>query len=315
MVAFPKEFEGAELVQRGRKFSVSVVSRQQRAWHDEFFAGGNIITDDNQRNFLRTPSGCPVLTNAVAYFDCRLTESVDLGDFFLAIGDVGVAWPLRSSAGNLTVNEIIADHDPRIDRTAQLPFGGFDFDVMKLREAPGFRSGPPTAEQFEEVYQLREWGLFFVSTADAVRGHFHIGSWMIQISHRPPRMAVAFKKTWEGSPWIRDGRPFVMTLLAQDQVDLAIQFVGGRQNPEDFPRDALEMVGAGLYRLKQGICWFFCQPESIQDVGDHWLAVGAVDDYGWMRPDAMNLTDQQLSEALPGRRVEPIVGFDVKASS
>lgn len=291
MVAFPKEFEGAEIVARGGAFTVSLTSTQEAEWLDAFFQGDQAIGDDRRHLFLRSSTGCPVPGSSVAYFDCRLRQSVDLGDFLLAIWDVVSAEVLNPGYRNLTVNELVARRDPRGSQEARLPFEGFDCDLTRLAPAPG---GPVSAERFAEIYARRAWGLFFVSTAQGGRGHFHMGCWMMQVSHDPPRMAIAMKKGWEGTDWVASGAPFAMTLIADDQGDLVRAFTGGARSADALAKE-LEPLGDGLFALSSGIAWFRCQPESVHDVGDARLCIGRVDRSGWIRPDRVNLTDQGAS--------------------
>lgn len=305
MAAFPKEFEGARIVERGRAFTVSLQAREDAAWMDAFFKGDHAIRDDRRELFLRSGTGCPVPARSVAYFDCRLREAVDLGDFLLAIGDVSAAEVLHPEYRNLTVNEIIARRDPRGSAQARLPFDGFDYDLSRLAPAPG---GPLTPQSFEEVYAHRAWGLLFVSTARAGRGHFHIGCWMMQVSHQPPRMAIAFRKTWEGTAWAESGAPFAMTLLAQDQAPLVEAFAAGAQSAQALGGD-LEPLGEGLYTLRRGVAWFRCQAESARDVGDFTLIVAPVLDCAWIRRDAANLADGDIAGRFPGPWRDPVRGF------
>ena len=304
MVAFPKEFEGARLAQHAQAFTVSLLAAADAGWLGGFFRGDQAIRPETEALFLRSSTGCPVLAGAIAYFDCRLAQVLDLEDFLLAVGDVVAGDVLHPEARNLTVNEIIAERDPRGLDDATLPFEGFDFDMGKLAPAPG---GPVSPQRFKQLYAHRAWGLFFVSTARGGRGHFHVGGWMMQTSHEPPRMAIALKKTWEGSAWISSGAPFAMTLIADDQMDLVRRFASGAQTATALASD-LEPLGDGLFTLRQGIAWFRCRPGSVHDVGDFLLVVAPVEQSGWLRQDATNLTDAGLARSVAVWR-EPVAGF------
>lgn len=305
MVAFPKEFEGAQIVERGGGFTVNLQAREDVAWMEAFFRGEQAIRDDRKGLFLRSETGCPVLAESVAYFDCRLRQTIDLGDFTLAIGDVVAAEVLHPEYSNLSVNEIVARQDPRGSADVLLPFEGFNYDLSRLLPAP---AGPVSADRFEEVYARRAWGLFFISTASASRGHFHIGCWMMQVSHEPPRMAIAFRKTWEGSAWVQSGAPVAMTLLAQDQVPFVQAFAGGAQSAARLARD-IEPLGDGLYTLKRGVAQFLCHPESTHDVGECTLIIARVADCGWIRNDAENLAAGEFAQRVQGPWRDPVEGF------
>ena len=308
MVAIPKEFEGAEIAQRSGKFCINLTSRQERDWHDRFFSGEHTI---DPKLFLRSPSGCPVPAHAVAYFDCQLEKAIDLGDFLLAIGRVTAAEALHPDWHNLSVNEIIATADPRGQQEAHLPYEGFDFDVSVLDPAPATSENPPHPARFEEIYGLRQWGLFFTSTAHHGRGHFHIGCWSMQVSHKPPRMAICFSKSWEGSRWVQEGAAFAMTLLTKDQIDFVSRFASGKQSPADYPPDTW-LRKNDLYILRQGLACFICKPEQIVDLDDFLLVIAPVQEYEWLNKQAVNLQDQDLKKIGSIEHfVDPEVGFDL----
>ncbi len=306
MVAFPKEFEGARLVRQAGALSVSLLATDDAGWLGRFFQGEQAIRPESEARFLRSSTGCPVLAGAVAYFDCHLVQALDLGDFLLAVGDVVAGDVLHPERRNLTVNEIIAERDPRGTDDATLPFEGFDFDMGRLAAAPG---GPVSPHRFQQLYAHRAWGLFFVSAAQGGRGHFHIGGSMMQTSHEPPRMAIALRKTWEGSAWISSGAPFAMTLIADDQIGLVRRFAAGAQSAAALAGDR-RPLGDGLFTLRQGIAWFRCRPEMVRDVGDCFLVVAPVEQSEWLRQDATNLTDAGLAWILPVSR-ESEAGFSL----
>jgi|GEM_PF-3024923 len=304
MVAFPKEFEGADIVTSSGIFAVGITAAERPAVLGALFEGRPPVTDASRHLFLRTPNGAVVPASSVAYFDLRLTRSVDMGDFLLAIGDVTGAAVLNPSYRNLTVNEIIADADPRGEKEALLPFQGFDYDLSRLALAPSEAVGPV---RFEDIYARRAWGMFFVSVAHQGRAHHHLGSWMVQVSHAPARMAVAFRKSWEAAAWVEAGAPLAMTLVARDQEDVVRALADAPEDPSRLRGD-LMLLGDGLSVLESGVAYFVCRPESTLDLGEVVLAIATVEEYSWLRREAANLTDADAA-AIAAAWTEPERGF------
>lgn len=305
MVAFPKEFEGADIVKASGVFAVGLSAAERPAALGVLFDGKPPISDASRHLFLRTPNGAVVPASSVAYFDLRLATCLDLGDFLLAVGDVTGAAVLNPAYRNLTVNEIIAQADPRGEKEAYLPFKGFDFDLSRLAAAPG---EPVKGNRFEEAYGRREWGLFFVSIARGGRAHHHIGCWMMQTSHAPPRMAVVFRKAWESAAWVQDGVPFALTLVATDQKEVVRAMASSPDDPSQL-RGELRRLDGGLVTLKRGIAFFVCRPETTVDLGDAVLVVATVEEFSWLRQDATNLTTAGAGAMTGATWRESEVGF------
>ncbi len=80
-----------QLIAEGRVFSVNIVDREDRAIVRKFTKP--VEVDDAARTvngfpFHDGPTGAPILDQAVAWIDCRLHSSVDLGDHTLFIGEI-----------------------------------------------------------------------------------------------------------------------------------------------------------------------------------------------------------------------------------
>ncbi len=91
-VSVEKEAFTHELVSDGRVFSVNVVDREDRAIVRKFTKpvdvdGGTL----NGFPFHDGPTGAPILDQAVAWLDCRVHSTVDLGSHTLFVGEVADA--------------------------------------------------------------------------------------------------------------------------------------------------------------------------------------------------------------------------------
>lgn len=80
-----------ELIGEGRVFSLNVVDREDRAIVRKFTKPVEVDAGAKTLNgfpFHDGPSGAPILDQAVAWVDCRLHSSVDLGSHTLFVGEV-----------------------------------------------------------------------------------------------------------------------------------------------------------------------------------------------------------------------------------
>jgi flavin reductase (DIM6/NTAB) family NADH-FMN oxidoreductase RutF len=80
-----------ELIAEGRVFSVNIVDREDRAIVRKFTKPVEVDPGASTLNgfaFHDGPTGAPILDQAVAWADCRLHSSVDLGAHTLFIGEV-----------------------------------------------------------------------------------------------------------------------------------------------------------------------------------------------------------------------------------
>ena len=90
-VSVEREALTHELITGGRCFSVNIVDREDRAIVRKFTKP--VSVDEaartlNELAFHDGVSGAPVLDQAVAWVDCRLSSSVDVGSHTLFLGEV-----------------------------------------------------------------------------------------------------------------------------------------------------------------------------------------------------------------------------------
>lgn len=293
LVAFPKEFAGAALVQRGGRFAVSLIGRGEgETLMAELLTGRHSLDALGRGRFLLAPSGCPVAADAVGYLDCALVETRDLDDFLLVIGDLRATGVLHPEGESLTVNEI--QRRPLAGQV-QLPVAWFEDDGHGLRAAPAEGAD---AEHLEAVYRRRRWGLFLLSARDQEREHLVVTGQAIQCSHQPPRMLVCVERGSPAADLIRrDGR-FALSLLAGDQLPVARAVLGGRMAPAHLPGVPFARVD-GCPVLSGAVAHFRCAVEGTCDEdADHVGFYGPVEAFGWGRPDAPQLRADELAPAL-----------------
>lgn len=147
----------------------------------------------------------------------------------------------------------------------------------------------------------RQWGLFLVAAHEGGRDHLHVGCWAIQCSHEPPRMLVSVDRRLPAVPLIRASGRFALSLLAADQLELAVTVLRGATEPAALPTARLRRLDGGEAVLADAVAHFICQVEGEFNAGADFAGFyGPVRAFAWGRRDAQQLRDDQLAAALAG---------------
>jgi flavin reductase (DIM6/NTAB) family NADH-FMN oxidoreductase RutF len=80
-----------ELIAEGGVFSLTTIDREDRAIVRKFTKPVEVDLDAHTANdfpFHEGPTGAPILDQAVAWFDCEVRQTVDVGDTTLFIGEI-----------------------------------------------------------------------------------------------------------------------------------------------------------------------------------------------------------------------------------
>ena len=94
------------------------------------------------------------------------------------------------------------------------------------------------------------------------------------VSLEPPLILVSLARTARACDAL-DGQPFVVNVLSESQLDVAMHFAG-RTKPGFEPP---WVDGAAVPRLRGGVAWLECHPWKSYDGGDHVLYIGEVVHY------------------------------------
>jgi flavin reductase (DIM6/NTAB) family NADH-FMN oxidoreductase RutF len=165
----------------------------------------------------------------------------------------------------------------------------------------------------EPVYNRRLRGVFFISTTDGKRTHFHSGCWVSQCSHEPPQMLVCFAKEMEGAQIVQRSGKFALSMLADDQEELLDRFFTGHQDIESLGRNEFFYKETGCPILKASQAYFDCQAVNIIDNNDFLIVIGNVLSADILHPEKQSLTVNHLMEREKGvsdDAVVPLTGFD-----
>jgi flavin reductase (DIM6/NTAB) family NADH-FMN oxidoreductase RutF len=98
-VSVEKEAFTHELVRAGQVFALSIVDREDRAIVRKFTKPVEVESGSlNGFPFVERATGAPILAQAVAWLDCRVTQEVDAGSHTLFVGEVVDAGFLKDEA-------------------------------------------------------------------------------------------------------------------------------------------------------------------------------------------------------------------------
>ncbi|HEY1970166.1 MAG TPA: flavin reductase family protein [Pseudonocardia sp.] len=93
----------------------------------------------------------------------------------------------------------------------------------------------------------------------------------VSVSLDPPLVLVSIARTARARDGLT-GAPFVVNVLAANQLDLALCFAGRPRAQPSLPW----VPDAEVPRLRGCLAWFECQPFNAVEAGDHVLFLGQV---------------------------------------
>lgn len=96
----------------------------------------------------------------------------------------------------------------------------------------------------------------------------------VSVSMDPPLVLVSIARSAKTAAAL-SGQPFVVNVLAADQVGLARQFAGQPQPGLEVPWSRHHQMP----RLRGAVAWVDCQPYAEVEAGDHILVLGRVVDH------------------------------------
>jgi flavin reductase (DIM6/NTAB) family NADH-FMN oxidoreductase RutF len=150
-------------------------------------------------------------------------------------------------------------------------------------------------DKYSPIYDLRSRGVFFVSTTDGKRAHFHFGCWTTQCSHEPPRMLTCFPKEFEGAEIVKQSGVWALSMAAADQEEFHDHFFSGDQTIESIGEDKFMYAETGCPILKDAVAYFDCKVSSIIDNGDFLIAIGDIVKGETLHPNKKTLNVEYLA--------------------
>ncbi|GAA4738067.1 flavin reductase family protein [Nocardioides endophyticus] len=125
----------------------------------------------------------------------------------------------------------------------------------------------------------------------------------ISLSLDPPLIAFAPARTSSTYPVLRQARRFAISVLAEDQGDVALALAS--KGTDKFATVPWHPLASGTPVIDGCLAWIDCTFETEYDAGDHLLVVGRVHELGHL-PDGEPLTYYRSSFNSVGGRQSPL---------
>jgi flavin reductase (DIM6/NTAB) family NADH-FMN oxidoreductase RutF len=103
-----------------------------------------------------------------------------------------------------------------------------------------------------------------------------LASWVMQAGFEPPMISIALRKDRRLAEWLAAGTPFVLNVLADDQLSLVRHFSRERPPGKAFSGLPLERTATGLPLLDGVVGFLECEPAGKIDSGDHHVFLARV---------------------------------------
>lgn len=134
-------------------------------------------------------------------------------------------------------------------------------------------------QTFRETLACYPTGVCVVTSADAGGRRFGlvVGSFT-SISLDPPLVGFFPDKRSRSWTEIEAAGRFCVNVLGSGQLELCRRFAA--RGGDKFAELAHALSPSGLPLIEDALAWIDCRIERVVDIGDHWLAVGAVESLG-----------------------------------
>ncbi len=119
-------------------------------------------------------------------------------------------------------------------------------------------------------------GLFVLGARRGDEEDGMLTSWVMQAGFEPPMISMALRKDRRLAEWLLEGTPFVLNLLAEEQLSLVRHFSRERAEGTAFAGLPLRRTAAGLPILDGTVGYLECEPAGKIDSGDHHVFLARV---------------------------------------
>lgn len=128
-----------------------------------------------------------------------------------------------------------------------------------------------------ELFRTLTTGVYVIGVGAPERRNGFTAAWVTQVSFDPLLLALSVNPDHASYPLLLESGAFAVSVLAEDQLDLARRF-GTRSG-----RDADKLAGVGWRKgitaapiLTDALAYFDCRVVERVPVGDHVLVIGRV---------------------------------------
>lgn len=162
-------------------------------------------------------------------------------------------------------------------------------------------------DAIHQVMDEMPYGFYIIgSKLDDQEVNGMMADWVMQVSFKPRRVAVAFENDARTLRNIRSNKAFTVNMLSQDDDSMALatkfaqpyygaKVKGRSRTAAEEVHHKLEGIAytktpSGCPILSASMAWLDCEAEQFVDVGDHTLVVAGVLDAALVRDEAEPLT-------------------------
>lgn len=126
------------------------------------------------------------------------------------------------------------------------------------------------------VLRRLEYGVYIVTMGRGADGNAFTASWITQVSSEPPLVALAVHNKHQSSRLIRDGKAFVVNLLASGHAEFARTYYGPAESGYQKLKHAIlrDAPVTGTPILNGVVGWLECRLANEVACGNHTLFIG-----------------------------------------
>jgi flavin reductase (DIM6/NTAB) family NADH-FMN oxidoreductase RutF len=120
-------------------------------------------------------------------------------------------------------------------------------------------------------------GIYILTIGQGERTTGMLASWVMQAGFAPPMVTVAVRQGRYVANWLKDGEPFVLNCVAQDQKHLLKHFGAGFEPGQPaFEGLVTKVAPNGVPTLAEALGHLECRPGSHIDSGDHHIFLAEI---------------------------------------
>lgn len=118
------------------------------------------------------------------------------------------------------------------------------------------------------------YGVHIVTTRGPQGDHGLTASWVMQVSKKPPMVAISLRRGSESAKAVAAGEVFAVNIISSGALDLAERFFTPVDRFGSPPQPVVTRGARELPLLGQAIGWIECEVREQMEVGDHVLFLG-----------------------------------------
>jgi flavin reductase (DIM6/NTAB) family NADH-FMN oxidoreductase RutF len=134
-------------------------------------------------------------------------------------------------------------------------------------------------------------GVYIIGVAEGARRDAFTACSVMQASFDPLILALAINPEHVSYPMLRSGQSFAVSVLAQNQMELARRFgASAREHGDKMAAAAWRTGRGGVPILRDGVAYFDCAVMADIPAGDHRIVLGQVIGGQLLMPTGVPLT-------------------------